>query len=520
MDRRRARTFLRNLAAIAVVATCETSSAAAEPARLLPEGTFLADDGPRPFLETHHDGRRPNSDDPRYGRAALETVAILAAGEAYYWSHPAINWGDWDFPSGKTRLDFFIPTFDNNLHVTNDILHPIGAGSIYYWFARANGLRPAEALAYVFTASAVFELFGEWFEKASINDMIVTPLGGWAAGELWAHLGDYLGSAQKPRLGQDIATWTLGLPTRIHRPKGYRGPERPMPADHLGFSTFYWHRFQLGLGSASLSNDIERSDALFDFNLGAEIVAIPGHLRPGTFVLPFSDGEFTEGRFRMSLGGNGQQTWDLNFEATMLGRYSQEIGLDRKGSAWMIGLSNAYDFAERNRLGRYDGYALVHVLGPLFRTWIVDGDLIVRFDAAVHPDFAVIQALTWPEWRVVYGDAGTRSTLTEHGYNFHLGVATHARATVEYRGLDAGLRVLYGRYGSIDRWDRFQSDVTKNAHDTEQIGELYAWLGYTIPDTVVHFTLYGEHAGRTSTMTPMELTRWDRRVGGWVGLQF
>jgi hypothetical protein len=514
------RSISRTLGALAaaVVVTAAGAGDAAE--RLLPEGTFLAGDGPRPFRETHHDGRRPLLDDPHYGRALLETMAIFAAGEAYYWSHPAINWGDWDFPSGKTRLDFFVPTFDNNLHVTNDILHPIGAGSTYYWFARANGLRPLEALGYVFTASAVFELFGEWFEKASINDMIVTPLGGWAAGELWTHLGDYLGSARRPRLGNDIATWTLGLPTRLHRPKGYAGPARPMPEDRLGFSSFYWHRFSVLAGSSSASNDIERSEALFDFALGAEIVAIPGFLQPGSFVLPFSDGELTEGRFRMSLGGNGQQTWDLNFEAIIWGRYAQRIDLDRKGTAWMIGLSNAYDFAERNRLGRYDGYALVHVLGPVLRYYLVDGDLTARFDAAIHPDFAVIQALTWPDWRVVYGDGGTRSTLTEHGYNFHLGVAARARASVDYRGFEAGARMLLGSYGSIDRWDRFQSDVTKNVHDTEQIAEVGGWLGYTIPDTALHFRLYAEHQGRSSSMSPLELGRWDRRVGGLLGLQF
>jgi hypothetical protein len=510
------RSFCRTLAAAAVLAFASAGNA---DDRLLPEGTFLAGDGVRSFAETHHDGRRPHFDDPRYGRAALETIAIFAAGEAYYWSHPAINWGDWDFPSGKTRLDFFVPTFDNNLHVTNDILHPIGAGSTYYWFARSNGLRPLPALAYVFTASTFFELFGEWFEKASINDMIVTPLGGWAAGELWTHLGDYLNSARRPRLGHDVAAWTLGFPNRVHRPKGWTGPANPMPEDRLGFSSFYWHRFSVLAGSSSLSNDIERSDAMFDLALGAEIVAIPGHLLPGTFVLPFSDGELTEGRFRMSLGPNGQQTWDLSFEAALFGRYSQTIDRDRRGTAWMIALSNAYDFAERNRLGRYDGYALVHTIGPLFRMWNVDGDLVTRFDLAVHPDFAVIQALTWADWRALYGDAGTRSTLTEHGYNFHVGVALRARASLDYRGFDGGVRALYGTYGSIDRWDRFQSDVTRNVHDTEKIGEVYGWLGYTIPDTVLHFELYAEHAGRASAMAPLDFGRWDRRIGGLVGLR-
>ena len=89
----------------------------------------------------------------------------------------------------------------------------------------------------------------------------------------------------------------------------------------------------------------------------------------------------------------------------------------------------------------------------------------------IAPDFAVIQALTWADWRAMYGDAGTRSTLTEHGYNFHVGVALRGRASLDFRGFETGVRALYGTYGSIDRWDRFQSDVTRNVHDTEKIGD-------------------------------------------------
>src|SRR3954470_4559891 len=148
------------------IAVCQPAHAeeAQEPAhesqRLLPAGHFLADDGQvRPFAATHQDGRRPYRRDPHFVRAALEDLTIIAIGTTYYWIQPHENMRDWDFPGGKKPISGFVPSFDTNRHVTNDILHPMTAGSLYYWFARSNGLTIPWAFAYSVTSSAMFEFF-------------------------------------------------------------------------------------------------------------------------------------------------------------------------------------------------------------------------------------------------------------------------------------------------------------------------------------------------------------------------
>lgn len=489
--------------------------------RLLPPGTFLASDGTvRPFRETHDRGIRPLSHDPHYFRAALEDLGILVVGESYYWIRPEINKQDWDFPTGKQRLDNFRPSFDDNLHVTNDVLHPLGAGSLYYWAARENGLGIPLSLVYTASTSALFEFFGELLERASINDLIMTPMAGLSPGELWTHLSDYLNSAPNPRWGHDAAAWTFGIAHRVHRRSGDEDATRALPADDLGFSSYHWHRFQFALGGARLSNDLGREGFMSDFRADVEIVSIPGFLQPGRFVLPFHDGELTEGHFRMGLGEGGDQTWDLSFEAHLAGRYEQSIDRRRVGRALMISLASAYDFAERYRLGRYDAWTFAHLIGPALRLWAVDGDLVAHVEAAISPDFAVIQSQAWPEWKARFGDKGQKSELVLHGYYFAYGWSPRVRASIAWRNVEFGWRGLYGRYDSIDRGDRFQSDLTNNPHEFDRIVELEGWLSVRVPATPLQVRAYAMHTDHFSDMPPLTVHTVDRLYGTSLGVSF
>lgn len=494
---------------------------AQDDARLLPTGTFLAGDGTeRPLRQTHEEGLHPLRNDPRYFRAAVEAFSVLLVGEAYYWIRPSINKEDWDFPDGKTRLENFVPSFDTNLHVTNDILHPLGPGAWYYWIARENGINIPLSLLYSATTSALFEFVGEILEKASINDLIVTPMGGLSTGEFFTHLSDYLNSAPNPRWGHDVAGWTLGLPHRANRPGWYSGPANALPPDNLGFSSYHWHRFQLGVGEMLATNDLGRQDFMYDFRADAEFVSIPGFLRPGRFVLPFHNGELTEGHFRASFGSGGNQTWDINFAAHLTGRYEQNVSRDRVGHAWMVSLQSAYDFAERYRLGRYDAWALVHLLGPAIRWWGVDHDLIADLELAVAPDFAVIQSQAWPEWKARFTDQGQKSELIAQGYYFAYGWSPRLRATLAWHGVELGSRVTYGMYGSFDKGDRFQENLTNNPHDTDQIAEIDTWLKFRVPNTPLMLRAYATHTGRYSTITPLATRTWDRQYGANFGVIF
>src|SRR5262245_37659357 len=121
-------------------------------------------------------GRYP----PAYARAALEVAGVLSIGVAQYWSNADTNARDWDFPRWSDRRSGAGVRFDNNTHVTNNVLHPL-AGSAYYGLSRANGLSVTASTLYALAGSSIWEGLLEWREKVSINDMVATTFGGIAA---------------------------------------------------------------------------------------------------------------------------------------------------------------------------------------------------------------------------------------------------------------------------------------------------------------------------------------------------
>jgi hypothetical protein len=131
------------------------------------------------------DDRRP----PRYFRTAVELAGVLAIGTTYYWIVSDPSKQDWDYIDLGDRSLHVDVKFDNNMFRTNFLLHPL-AGTISYWLARANGLDVYASFASSALSSATFEFLLEWLEKPSINDLIVTPFGGVAAGEFFFHLGE------------------------------------------------------------------------------------------------------------------------------------------------------------------------------------------------------------------------------------------------------------------------------------------------------------------------------------------
>jgi hypothetical protein len=488
--------------------------------RLLPAGTFLAPDGrTRDLRQTHDDGLRPMAKNPHYLRALLEQFIIIAGAEVMYWAHPSIDKSDWDFPSGKQRLDNLKPSFDDNLHVTNDIMHPIVAGNLYYWAARENGLSIPVSLLYSAATGAFYEFIAEWLERASINDLIMTPFGAWAPGEFQTQLSDYLNSAPNPKWGHYVAAWTLGIGHRIHRPGGWQ-PNDPMPPDNLGFSSYFWHRFFIGGSATLLTNDLDRQNWLYGWRIEADLASIPGFLRPGRFVLPFHEGEFNTFRFAGALGSHNDQTWDVDYIANLAGRYEQNISRGGVGYATMLAVQTAYDFADRYRLGRHEAWALAHIIGPAARVWGVYHDLVANLEVAVSPDFTVIQSQVWPDWAAQFGPEGQKTELQAHGYYFAYGVTPRLRGAIEYHGIELAGRYKYGWYESIDCCDRFQENVTRNTHNSDRISEVEAWLQVKIPSTPLAVQARTLHTYHSSRIPPLSVSTWDHQYGAVVGLVF
>jgi hypothetical protein len=457
-------------------------------------------------------------------RAAGEVLVWVGLGTAYYWVKKDVNRLDWDRPNLADRILFEAVRFDNNLGTTNNVLHPLG-GAAYYGFTRVNGLPPGWSFLYAFTASTLWEYALEWRELVSINDLIFTPIGGLAIGEFAFQLGEYLASAPgKTTVAQDIARVGLGWPAMVHRAIDKPVPPPPLPADNLGFSSAYWHDFALSYEYGHSTTNADRTTNLHGVRGEAEIIAMPGFLRPGRFSTGFSEGNFTEGRLRMMWGERRRSDADLWVQAVPFGWYGQDIERVRAagavGHAFMIGGSSALRYRRHTIFGPADELAVAHLFGPSTSLWLTARGLTTRLWANAHPDFASIQSLAYPVWVSRFGEEGMKSTLLAQGYQFHLGGSGRAGLDVRYDAVEASLQVGYGAYGSLQGRDRKQEEVTRDVPGTERVFEHATWLRLRPPGAPVFVGAGLEWTERWSRLGSVEVHHRDRRLLAGGGLRF
>jgi len=112
---------------------------------------------------------------------------LLAAAAIYYMPQDISGWEDKD-----KNIDYRISQYKKNIRylrwdtdtcLVNCVGHPY-FGAAYYVVARQRNFDRWESFTYAFTMSAIFEYGVEaFFEKPSIQDLIITPVGGMLVGE-------------------------------------------------------------------------------------------------------------------------------------------------------------------------------------------------------------------------------------------------------------------------------------------------------------------------------------------------
>ena len=463
------------------------------------------------------DERRP----PRYLRTALELLGVLAIGTSYYWIVSDPNKQDWDYIDIKDRSLHVEVKFDNNMFRTNFLLHPM-AGMVSYWIARSNGLNVYAAFASSALSSASFEFLLEWLEKPSINDLIVTPFGGMAAGEFLFHLGDYLNSTlEGGNTGNRVFAYSIGGPQAVHDAiDGHR--VRPYSLDATGHTNAYWHRFTFAYGLADVGNERGDRDTLYDLLFYFKLVAMPGFLMPGRFSVDFHHGNFTEARLRTSFARGLLKDVDLWIGSDLIGHYRQDFtGTDRvrAGSATMLAASTDMRYVDRWVFHRRDQFALFHLLGPSGAAWFGLGNgLLASVEARLHLDFAGITSPAYQNVVAAFGQQGTKSVLQLQNYFLGMGGSGRVGASLAWSGAELAGYAGYGAYRSIDGLDRYQTP--NDVANTEQLIELGTSLSYTPPAAPLTFRTGWQSLEHRSQMGPFAVSLRDWRFSATAALAF
>ncbi len=160
-----------------------------------------------------------------------DSTDLAYYGKRHFWQAAAtvtgLNVGVWAFDRFIQHGDFAYINFhtigenfrhgfiwDNDRLGTNMFLHPYH-GSLYYNGARSNGFNYWQSGLFAFYGSSMWELFMER-EYPSTNDVIATPIGGMAIGEVAYRASDVVlkdNTTGWERFGREAAAFLLA-PTR------------------------------------------------------------------------------------------------------------------------------------------------------------------------------------------------------------------------------------------------------------------------------------------------------------------
>lgn len=253
-----------------------------------------------------------------------------------------IQKGDFAYISLNTIKENFRKGFiwDNDYMSTNMFLHPYH-GNLYYNSGRSNGLNYWESGALALGGSAMWELFMEC-EYPSTNDIIATPIGGMAMGEVLYRTSDLIlddrqtGSA---RFGHEFAAFLIspmrGL-TRIINGDAWR--KRPTSGKQFGVPDV---SVDISMGLRAL----ELKDPLIDKGLGfATTISVEyGDRYEAETSKPYD--YFT---FKVNINGQGAQPALSQMNIT--GRlYSAEL-IDNTKDFLSIGVYQHFDFYDSDTI--------------------------------------------------------------------------------------------------------------------------------------------------------------------------
>jgi len=149
-----------------------------------------------PVADTAAGGAPSNSavvEDPKTDWGGLWTdtgilfgTQVVAAGIIYSMPQSVSNWSDEQKKNSFNKYfdNLFNPVVDKDEHYINYALHPYW-GATYYIRGRERGLEKLPAFVYSALISAMYEFGVEcFFEKPSIQDLVVTPVVGTFLGAL------------------------------------------------------------------------------------------------------------------------------------------------------------------------------------------------------------------------------------------------------------------------------------------------------------------------------------------------
>lgn len=470
-----------------------------------------------------------------FWRALLETSVYLGIGHIRY-KRTHTQWIEGVYKYRATWKDqkkkFFTRknwNYDANCFAFN-WTHAL-AGGIYYNFSRTNNLSILESLLMSWASSSYWEFVVEYRSDISINDHIITPLGGLSIGEAWFQLGKFF-IGRTDKLSQVLSF--LNPILKMNRFFDRRKIKDMLPEPRPG-----WHKFNIDLGIRNIR--IQKGDynqtSLYA-GLHTQIKSIPEYGQEGLENRFVKKTIFSE--IQMDITGVGREAEEFNLSSRVVwfGLFKQNIDSLKRGYSLYFGGGSAYSMFKKKRgtthfpcsfKGRNpddlkldeprdftDKLAVVHILGPVLDWTRFSKNLNIRLVLDMYIDFGIANSFAFNAYTYLHDFSGVKTPLLINGYYYGWGTTMSSGLDVTWRNLNVQVYLRYQSYGSIEGKDRYQNLLTDDFHLTDSRFLSRFGIGYKIPGLPLTLKASYESIYRQGKIEDIQERQYE--VRGFLGL--
>jgi hypothetical protein len=470
----------------------------------------------------------------RRTRAWIEWGAYMIGDTLNYWASKSFP-EDADF---KLTFADQIPRilflegmrFDSNQFSLN-WSHILG-GALYYQFGRTNHASWLYAALMSVAGSTWWEVIGEPKEVISINDQIITGLGGFAVGEPWYQLANYF----LHRPGWPERALAVLNPLLLMN----RWLDRKDPAVKA-YVQPGWHDFTLFAGARRLSTTGAAAGTDLYLGFRAELIGLPDYGRPGEVRRSLKDTYLAGMAFDYATQGGHAEETRFFAKAVPWGLFDQKIGEDGRGYSLTLGLGSSFELFKKRPLADYDAapvpvrtdlgrlhldepraftdkLAILHIVGPVLDLTAFGRGVKLRTVLEGYADFALVNATALNDYSVGHPIAGLKTTVFYYGYYYGFGGTGAASVSLDFKGFELGGRAELNAWGSADFLDRFQAEVTNNAHLADTRFLFRGGLSWRVPGTPLKLFADLERVRRWGRLEEVRTVRVETKA--YVGLAF
>jgi hypothetical protein len=372
-----------------------------------------------------------------------------------------------------------------------------------------------------FLASIFWEYFIEIPEHPSLNDIIMTPIGGAVLGEAGFQLGRYFAKSGSGTMRCAGALLFAPIATVNDRPFCRVRPGVLIPSAHLGLS--------VGFNRAVFDGRIVKEELVLQ--MGTEIVSQRAYQKvgqgavavgPGQWSALYLDGRFGEDRLH-GIWFHARTVWggryDRNYRAVGDETDLPGVGGQPRGWGILLGLGSSYDYRARQLQQRHDRISSVGLGGPTLEL-SMRRDFLLRAFFSVEYAFAIVDSLAYRAAILSLVDDVIKTSLRDSGYYYGHGVVGALTLTADFGPIGFVADGRGGWYWSINSADPAQTAIQRNVllHDSRVYLSAAMWTRPVVG--AFRLGLGVEHVRRTSVMLDTRIVRTEVNVLATTGVAF